>query len=163
MAAERELADLLMAELLPAWRVREALIAVMPEGWSLVDVYDVWVGGQALAGRVVAADYRIELPGVTDPTALAAAAEHLLVASRLPRVRPKGDGSVTYDLRPLLAEVAVERVGPGASLRVRTRIHPTFGTGRPEEVVAALGDRVGRPLAIRAIVRERLVLADGST
>jgi hypothetical protein len=43
---------------------------------------------------------------------------------------------------------------------VRTRIHPELGTGRPEEVVAALGDRLGRALEARTVVRERLILAE---
>src|SRR6187397_1670094 len=45
IAADAELIDLVLAERLPAWRVREALIALLPEGWSLVDLYDVWPAG----------------------------------------------------------------------------------------------------------------------
>ncbi len=45
-------------------------------------------------------------------------------------------------------------------LSTRTRFHPELGTGRPEEVVGALADLVGAPLAIEAIVRERLILAE---
>ena len=63
IAAEAELIDLVLVERLPAWRVREALIAALPDGWSLVDLYDVWPAGPPLAGRVVAADYRIVLEG----------------------------------------------------------------------------------------------------
>jgi hypothetical protein len=44
-------------------------------------------------------------------------------------------------------------------IRARTRIHPELGTGRPEEVVAALGDQLGRVLEVRAIVREGVILA----
>jgi hypothetical protein len=43
---------------------------------------------------------------------------------------------------------------------MRTRIHPELGTGRPEEVVAALSDDLGSPLAIERIVRRRLLLLD---
>jgi hypothetical protein len=42
-----------------------------PGGWRLVDVHDVWLGSPALAGQVVAADYRIEVAGA-DADALAA-------------------------------------------------------------------------------------------
>jgi hypothetical protein len=45
-------------------------------------------------------------------------------------------------------------------VRARTRFHPSLGTGRPEEVLAALADALGRPLTASAIVRERLLLAD---
>ena len=50
--------------------------------------------------------------------------------------------------------------GPPVVLRARTRFDPVLGTGRPEEVVAALGDAVGAPLVVASIVRERLILAD---
>ena len=49
------------------------------------------------------------------------------------------------------------RRSPSGSGRGST---PSSGTGRPEEVVAALADELGAPLAIDAIVRERLLLAD---
>ncbi|MDO8484235.1 MAG: DUF2344 domain-containing protein [Candidatus Limnocylindrales bacterium] len=163
IAAERELAELFLAERVPIWRMTEALSGRLPEGWSLVDLFDVWVGGPPLAGRVVAADYRIELEDETDPVSIAAAARDMLEASALPRVRPKGGASVPYDLRPLLVDATAEAFAPPTRLRVRTRIHPELGTGRPEEVVAALSDRLGRSLEVRAIVRERLILADERT
>jgi radical SAM-linked protein len=157
LAAERELAEVLLVERVPIWRVREALTGRLPAGWRLVDLYDVWVGGPPLAGRVIAADYRIELQDGPEPDRLAEAAWALLAARELPRVRQKGEGSVAYDLRPLLADVSVDR--SGAVIRARTRIHPELGTGRPEEVVAALGDQLGRALEVRAIVREGVILA----
>lgn len=161
IAAERELADLFLSELAPVWRVRDALANVMPEGWRLVDLVDMWVGGPALAGLTVAADYWIELAGEPDVAGLRAAAAQLLAADQLPRVRTKGDRTVRYDLRPLLADVSVHPAAGRIALRVQTRFHPTLGTGRPEEVVAAIDDRVGVALQVTRMVRERLVLSDG--
>ncbi len=54
MALERELADILLTELVAAWRVREALAGRLPEGWRLIDLHDVWLGAPALAGQVAA-------------------------------------------------------------------------------------------------------------
>jgi uncharacterized protein DUF2344 len=161
IAAECEPAELFLVERVPAWRMREALDGRLPEGWSLVDLFDVWVGGPPLAGQVAAADYRIELGDEPDRETLVAAARALLEAGHLPRTRQKGGASVPYDLRALVVNVTVDAtVGPLTSLRVRTRIDPVLGTGRPEEVVAALGDWLDRPLEARAIVRERVLLAD---
>ena len=64
-----------------------------------------------------------------------------------------------YDLRPLLIDVAIED-GPPVTVTTRTRFHPELGTGRPEEVVAALADRIGQRLETSSIVRDRLVLAE---
>ena len=157
MTAERELIDVVLIDMWPVWRVREALTPHIPEGWRLVDVVDVWLGGPPLAGRVAAADYRIELGEVEDVVALQRAASELDDARRIPRQRLKGGATVDYDLRPLLVEVAVDP-GPPPILRTRTRFDPELGTGRPEEVVGALSDRLGAPLEARSIVRERLLL-----
>ncbi len=160
MAAEHELAEIVLTEVLPVWRVRDALIGRLPAGWTLVDLHDVWLGSPALAGRVSGADYRVVVDGPADHDAVAAAASDLLRAERLPRTRLKGDSSVAYDLRPLLAEIGVLDPGPPIVLHVRTRFHPELGTGRPEEVLAALADRLGCPLTIFSITRESLILAD---
>jgi hypothetical protein len=66
---------------------------------------------------------------------------------------------VEYDLRPLLIDVTIED-GPPVIVATRTRFHPELGTGRPEEIVGALGDRVGQSLEASSIVRERLVLVE---
>jgi hypothetical protein len=50
--------------------------------------------------------------------------------------------------------------GPPLLLHARTRFHPELGTGRPEEVVAALGSAAGQTFELRSIVRERLILAE---
>lgn len=161
MAANGELLDIVLTARLPIHQVRGALSPVIPEGWRLVDLHDVWLAGPALAGRVAAADYRITLAnGVAAALDLDRACAALLAADRLPRERAKGGGTVTYDLRPLIIDVSVADPGPPPVIATRTRFHPELGTGRPEEVVGALADLVGAPLAFDAIVRERLILAD---
>lgn len=159
IAAERELAEIFLTDRAPVWRVREALTAALPSGWTLIDLCDAWVGGPPLAGRVTAAVYRVELAGGPDAAAIGAAATAVLGAAELPRSRLKGGVEVPYDLRPLLLDVRVAEPGPPVVLRMRTRFHPELGTGRPEEVVAAIGERVGSPLEVGAIVRERLVVS----
>jgi radical SAM-linked protein len=166
VAAEAELIDLFLTERVPTWLVRDRLADRLPAGWTLVDLYDVWLAGPALPGQVAAADYRIELATVEPdgaqpgPSAIARAAAELLAARSLPRERARGGGTVPYDLRPLLVDVTVADPGPPVTVRARTRFHPELGTGRPEEVVAALGDALGTRLEPGAIVREGLILAD---
>jgi radical SAM-linked protein len=159
MAAEGELIDAVLVERWPAWRVREALDGRLPPGWRLIDLFDVWLAGPPLPGRVAAADYRVTLANDPDAVAMVGASSELLAAPRLPRQRAKGETTVTYDLRPLLIDIEVE-AGPPVVLRTRTRFHPELGTGRPEEIVAALADRLGEPLTAASIVRERLVLLE---
>jgi radical SAM-linked protein len=160
MAAERELADIVLTEVVSVWRVREALSGRLPDGWKLVELFDVWLGSPALAGRVTGAGYQVIVEGAADAGSLAGAAARLLEERQLPRTRLKGGLSVAYDLRPLLIDVVVIAPGPPPVLRIRTRIHQELGTGRPEEVVAALVDQLGSALVIASITRERLILVD---
>ena len=159
MVGECELIDVVLVERWPVWRVRDALSAHLPDGWRLVDLFDVWLAGPPLAGQVVAADYRIELETVPELADLEPAVAEMLAADVLPRERRKGDRTVAYDLRPLLIDLAVEPGSP-PTITTRTRFHPELGTGRPEEVLAALADVAGTALTARSIVRERVVLAD---
>ena len=154
MASRGELLDVTLVERWPAWRIRETLVGRLPAGWRLVDLEDVWVGAPPLPGRVAAADYRIDLEGAVGPDELAAGCARLVAATTLPRSATKGDRTIDYDLRPCCSTSGRRRDGV---IEVRTRIHPEYGSGRPDEVVAALARRRwGVPLAIRAIVRERL-------
>jgi hypothetical protein len=118
-----------------------------------------------LVGRVAAADYCVKLRGVVDRAALDTAAHRLLAADQLIRERAKGGGVKTYDLRPLLVSIETDSDegsagDEGLQVRMRTRIHPELGSGRPEEVIAALGVALGSPLQPVATVRERLVLLE---
>lgn len=160
MAADAELLDILLAQRLPRWRVREALESVIPDGWRLIDLEDVWLGGPSIAGLVAGADYRVTVETEAPSSTLADACRALLAAGSLPREREKGGGTVTYDLRPLLLDAAVVEPGPPAVLGIRTRIHPSLGSGRPEEVTSALADALGQPVRATSMVRVRLLLAD---
>ena len=167
--AERELADLFITNRLPIAAVRAALDRHLPAGHSLVDLHDVWLGEPALAGQVVAADYRGRVavdgrpPG--GPEALASAARDLLNAATLTRTRKKGGRAVPYDLRPLVVAIDVrpgstsDQADPGLELWIRVRFDPERGVGRPEEVLAALAESTGSSLAFVSLVRERVVLA----
>jgi hypothetical protein len=169
-AGEAELAELWLTARIPAWRVREALTPLLPDDHRISDLEDVWMGGPALAGRVAAADYRVTLAGEPDGRAIEAACRRLLDATSLPRSRAKGGAVKSYDLRPLLISVRIGdsetadsidgRGNQPVVVRLRTRIHPELGSGRPEEVLAALADEMGVPLRPAETVRERLVLAD---
>ena len=155
---EAELADLWMTERVAAWRVRERIAASVPAGYGLVDAYDVWLGAPALPGQVTASVYRATFaPGAVDTGALKAAADALLLAGALPRERQKGQTSVSYDLRPFIDSLAVDE--PDGCLRMTLRHDPERGIGRPEEVLAALGEQLGARLESVAVVRESLVLA----
>ena len=98
--------------------------------------------------------------GTPDAGWIGAACARLMAADTILRDRAKGGATVRYNLRPLLADISLVEAGPPVVVRARTRFHPELGTGRPDEVVAALAEAAGAPLEAASIVRERLVLAD---
>ena len=115
----------------------------MPPAGASSASFDVWLGAPALAGQVAAADYRIELDAVD---AARSGGGHPVVLWRAGRCRAsvrRAATTVAYDLRPLLADLAVAGSGPPVVIRARTRFDPVLGNGRPEEVVAALGEAAG--------------------
>jgi hypothetical protein len=169
---ESELADIWLMERRPLWALREALADHLPEAHHWIAAEDVWLGEPALAGRVVAADWRIELVGQElDRSRVAVAAEQMIAARSLPRTRVKASTEKRYDLRLLLDAVVVDMgdnetdsAAPASAgrviVQVRTRFDPELGAGRPEEVVATLAESAGITLEIAALVRVRLVIAD---
>jgi radical SAM-linked protein len=164
MAAEAELLDAFFVDRLPRWRVREALEPVLPEGHALVDVHDVWLGEPALPGQVVASVYRATIGADAAAAAsVRAAASAMLAAEALPRLRTKGEGQVAYDLRPFLDGLEVEDAAGRLVVRMRLVHDPERGIGRPDEVLAELAERLGRPLEVDALVRERIVLRSPSS
>lgn len=154
MLAEHELADLFLAERLTAPDLRDRLAAGMPRGYRVVDLHDVWVGAPAMAPQLAAADYRLTLLNV-ERSPLERAAATLMAAERLPRERRKEERSIEYDLRPLLLDLRVipanpESVPPetaaavaATGLWMRLRHSQERGSGRADEVVAALADEMG--------------------
>jgi radical SAM-linked protein len=160
MLAEHELADAFLAERLSAPDLRERLAAGMPRGYRVVDLHDVWIGAQALAPQLVAADYRMTLLNV-ERGPLEQAIARLLATERLPRERRKETRSIAYDLRPLLLDLRVRAADPGAAppdagpmsatcLWMRLRHSQDSGSGRPDEAVAALAEELGLAVNVAA-------------
>ncbi len=165
MLGERELIDMTLTELLLIHEVRAAVAAAAPVGYRLVDLYDVWLSSPTLASLVTAGEYRtrVEVEGGAVPSAADARTGicALLVAERIDVVRAKGQGEATIDIRPHLYWLRL--VGDTSAtfeLEMRLRLGGEGGIGRPDEVVAALGERLGLRLSARDVVRERIVLAD---
>ena len=171
IAGEREIVDVVLAARLPAAEVRERVRAGLPPLVELVDLHDVWVGAPSASAALAAADYRVEVAGVS-PLGLRVAAEALLAVATLPRQRRREKKTQTFDLRPLIVSLSVAAVlppagagadAPTALLRTRLRHRPD-AVGRPEDVVSALAEPPAPPLdgevRVLRIVRERLLTRD---
>jgi radical SAM-linked protein len=156
----RELLDLHLLERWQAADVRRRLEPVLPADHGLAELFDVWVGSPPLPADVVALDYAVATAPTAPGERLAKAVDALLGASRLERVRRRGERETRYDLRPFLLGLEVAGPPDRCSIRMRLAVHPEQGTGRPDEVVAALGERLEQGLAIAAGARTRIWTSD---
>jgi radical SAM-linked protein len=143
--------------------VRTALATVAPAGHRITLLHDVWPGAAALQAAGRAVDYAIRTEAVPIEE-LSEAAAVLLGATELQRERVRGTRTVIYDLRPLIETIVVEAVAgddPARCLvRFRARLDPDHGVARPDELLAALGERLSTPIVGIEIVRTRVWLSD---
>jgi radical SAM-linked protein len=135
------------SELLDIWLVDplspKALLArlgpVLPGGLELFDVTEVELRAPSLQSQMRAADYRILISSREPVEAIRTRISALMDLPTLLRQRQHKGRLQTYDLRPLIHRVTVDR-GPGRqrTLNMRLQASPS-GAGRPDEVLDALG------------------------
>ncbi len=158
--AEHDLADVVLGERWTSARVRSTLESALPAGFELVDLFDVWTGAPALTAVVNAMSCRAVVRGAS-LAGVARAGQSLLAAASLERARAKAPGrSVDYDLRPLLLDLEVTGDAEEPTVRMLLKLTSDGPSGRPDEVVLALGEAAGRELAQLDLVRERLWTMD---
>jgi radical SAM-linked protein len=182
-AAEHDLTDVVLGERWSLSRTRAALEAALPAGFEIVDMYDVWVGPPTITAALNAMSHRATVRGAPADE-LAAAVRVLLDSVSLLRTRAKGaERQTSYDLRPLILElevvgaVATETPAaetpaaeapaadtpagdPAAVVRMVLDASSDGPSGRPDEVILALGEAAGHELELVELVRERLWTRD---
>jgi len=137
----------------------KGLVRHLPPGLELLSVEEVYPKLPSLQSQVRSAEYRVTVfwDGSREEMEGKLLAEHvrqLLSAQQLLRQRRGKD----YDLRPLIEELWVEEKGPdGWVLGMRLRAG-SQGTGRPDEVLDALG--LAQKLYV--VRRERLLMLSQS-
>jgi radical SAM-linked protein len=130
---------------------KELLQSASPPGLVISSVEIVDEHSPALQTQVIAADYVVTFLETVSSSAMDEAISGLLDAASLPRER-RGK---TYDLRPLIESLEFHPGQGSIPSRLLMRLAAREGaTGRPEEVLAALGI----PLETARIERTRLIL-----
>ncbi len=141
-ASEAEYLEIGLERACEPAEIRAALDAALPPGLDVLEV--VAATGGALADRLQASRWQVELPGVDEPT-LATAVQAFLACERVEVQRLTKAGIRTFDARAAVLSasvlsgtdrVAQVRAGPCAILQVVVR-HTTPAV-RPDDVLAAL-------------------------
>jgi radical SAM-linked protein len=130
-----------------------ALSRQLPPGIVIMQVNMVAPTLPSLQSQVSQAEYEVEIETEKDQAGVRAALEHLLSLERLAWHHERDTGTRSYDLRALTSDLWLIGWRPGhGTIGMRLRCDSS-GSGRPEQVAAALG--FSHPTSIR---RTRLIL-----
>ncbi len=147
-SSEYELLDIWLAEPMDAAEVQQLVTAQSPDGLAIAQVAEVRLDAPSPQSQMQRARYRVTLRASVGEVELRAALQRLLSSATLLRERIKKGRMAGYDLRPLIDELAIVG-GEGDCFTIDMLLCAGApGSGRPEEVVSALGVEV-RDLAIR--------------
>jgi len=142
-ASRAEVVDMRLAEILPTDTLPARLNDALPSGLRVLHVESVEDGAPALQTELEAAEYEVTIDRADLPTDFETLVEQTLRLETIPRER-RGR---PYNLRPLILDLrtvpqksanqaASEPKGPHLWMRLAAR---EAATGRPEEVLAAIG------------------------
>jgi len=150
-----DLLDIYLATSLPPDEVQQRLQAQMPAGIELSSVVPVEVAGPSLQSLLRAADYALCLRMETDICAVRRRIDSFLAADTFPWELQREREVRKYDLRPLVLSLELHAEVDEARITMRLRAD-TAGTGRPDQLAAALG----LTEAVAAIERVALIMSE---
>lgn len=151
--------DITFSPALPLNEIAARLREKLPPGVTLHAIDEVPLKTPALQSQLIGADYSIIIyaePGELDAAALIEQIDRFLASTEVWRERQRKGRMYEYNLRPLIYELRYDGYDPAREEhRIFLRVQQRAGaTGRPDEVIAALGfDDYARTLR-----RERLYL-----
>jgi radical SAM-linked protein len=143
-ASVAEVMDVVLAQPLTPEEALRAITAQLPDGMRVLSAVEAPLNAPALQATLQSADYALTVETSEPVEVMRQRVQALLDSPSLPRER-RGK---TYDLRPLILDLRVEpplALGQGAgseghiTLWARLRASQDGGTGRPDELLDALG------------------------
>ncbi|HEX7476075.1 MAG TPA: TIGR03936 family radical SAM-associated protein [Dehalococcoidales bacterium] len=157
VTSEAELMDVFIVKGVAPHFFVSAVNQQLPPGMSVDKVYPIAFDLPSLQSQISRADYKVELETDKGPADIAETVNVLMAKEHLPWQHQRDTGPHQYDLRALIVSVCVTQWQPPVGiLEMRLRCDSN-GSGRPEQVAAALGFSQ-RPVSIH---RTQLVLRDG--
>ncbi len=133
--------------------VKAGLDRVLPPGITIVSIAEASLHAPALQTQLIASEFEITVEPADAIGMLADRVREFLNATEVMRDR-RGK---TYNLRPLVHALEIEPPAADRAAKIRSRLQATpEGTGRPDELAAALGLD---PAAVK-IHRTKLIFLD---
>jgi radical SAM-linked protein len=139
-ASEAEYLEIALAQRRDVEEIRVALDRALPPGLDVTDAVEAGPG--ALADRLQASIWQIEIMGDVEPLVLQAAVARLLAADRVEVNRRMKTGLRTFDARAAIVRIeiggrAASSAGPGCAI-LQLVVRHTTPAVRPDDVLSAL-------------------------
>lgn len=151
--SDDELLDFWMDEPCPLEAIQTQLVASAPPGLEIRLVQQIELSEDALQVKMKASEFTVTFYDAPEIGEIGLKVAHLLGLEEITKSRR----NKTYDLRPLILDLAVITHPSGeAGLWMRLQAEPS-ATGRPDDVLDALG----YPNTAYLVRRTRLILALG--
>ncbi len=155
VTSEAELADIVVRKAVSPYSFLQQTKPQLPPGMEVLEVQQVSLTAPSLQSLARAVEYRVSVASGGTEEEVREAIAATLGAEKLPWHHMRDTGPRHYDLRPLIEGLALETWREGvATLGMKLRCD-SRGTGRPEQVTAALG-LTAHPHLVH---RTRIVLA----
>jgi radical SAM-linked protein len=139
VTSDAELMDIVIVRGVAPQFFVSAMNQQLPPGMTVDKVHPIGPDLPALQAQISQADYRVEVETESGPADIQAAVAGLLALEHLPWQHQRDTGPHQYDLRLLISDIkVVDWKPPLGVLEMRLRCDSN-GSGRPEQVVAALG------------------------
>jgi len=156
MTSEAELMGITLQHTVSPHFLFAALRQQLPIGIEVLEIQQIPLPSPSLQSQLRYAEYRVEVSDSRSEEEMRSAIDSLLQAESLPWQHMRDTGPRHYDLRALIKNIwLVSHSDSSYTLGMRLRCDAQ-GTGRPEQVTAALG-LTEHPLSIH---RTDLILAD---
>lgn len=137
--SECELADILLLERMEPEMARQQLMRKMAPGIVVLVMKEVPTDAPSLQASTAEASYRVTPLDAVDLAILMARIETLLAAEQVLREREQKGKVKGYDLRPLILALSAQPTLNGlVQIEMQLLLQPSL-TGRPDEVLLALG------------------------
>jgi radical SAM-linked protein len=139
VTSEAELMDIVVSKAVSPYFFMQSMKPQLPRGIEVFEVTQVPLTAPSLQSLAQFIDYRVSDRSDRAEEEIQGAVTATLQAERLPWHHMRDTGPRHYDLRPLIEDLRLERWQDHVfTLFMRLRCD-TRGTGRPEQVTAALG------------------------
>jgi radical SAM-linked protein len=139
VTSEAELMDIYLEKWSSPHTFSDAVSRQLPRGVEILQVYNIGITLPSLQSQASFAEYKVTLETDRTRADIEAAIAALLARESLPWQHQRDTGPHRYDLRQLIDDIWLVECPDGrCTLGMRLRCDST-GSGRPEQVAAALG------------------------